>query len=43
MGAYFNLDDGTLCCLPADPKAVAQIAGLHLNAVVARSSAQSAS
>ena len=33
MAAYFDLDDGTLRCLPADPKLVAQIAGLHPNAV----------
>ena len=33
MGAYFDLDDGTLRCVPADPKTVAAVAGLHLNAV----------
>ena len=33
MAAYFDLDDGTLRCLPADPKLVAEIAGLHPNAV----------
>ena len=33
MASYFDLDDGTLRCLPADPKLVAEIAGLHLNAV----------
>jgi hypothetical protein len=33
MAAYFDLDDGTLRCVPADPKLVAQLAGLHLNAV----------
>jgi hypothetical protein len=42
MGAYFDLDDGTLRCLTADPKTVAQIAGLHLNAVVSRSRASDA-
>ena len=33
MASYFDLEDGTLRCLPADPKLVAEIAGLHLNAV----------
>jgi hypothetical protein len=33
MASYFDLDDGTLRCLPADPKLVAEIAGLHPNAV----------
>jgi len=33
MASYFDLDDGTLRCVPADPKAVAAIAGLHPNAV----------
>lgn len=33
MASYFDLDDGTLRCLPADPKLVAEIAGLHVNAV----------
>ena len=33
MASYFDLDDGTLRCLPADPKLVADIAGLHPNAV----------
>jgi len=33
MAAYFDLDDGTLRCLPADPKLVAEIASLHPNAV----------
>ena len=33
MACYFDLDDGTLRCLPADPKLVADIAGLHVNAV----------
>ena len=40
MASYFDLDDGTLRCVPPDPKTVA---GLHVNAVVARSSASSAS
>ena len=33
MASYFDLDDGTLRCLPADPKLVADITGLHVNAV----------
>jgi PRTRC genetic system ThiF family protein len=33
MASYFDLDDGTLRCVPADPKIVAEIAGLHPNAV----------
>lgn len=33
MASYFDLDDGTLRCVPADPKTVASIAGLHPNAV----------
>jgi hypothetical protein len=33
MASYFDLDDGTLRCLPADLKLVAEIAGLHPNAV----------
>jgi len=33
MASYFDFDDGTLRCLPADPKLVADIAGLHPNAV----------
>ena len=33
MGAYFDLDDGTLRCVSADPMTVAGIAGLHRNAV----------
>ena len=33
MGSYFDLDDGTLRCLPADPRTVAGVAGLHPNAV----------
>ena len=33
MASYFDLDDGTLRCLPADPKHVADIAGMHVNAV----------
>jgi PRTRC genetic system ThiF family protein len=33
MATYFDLDDGTLRCLPADPKLVSDIAGLHPNAI----------
>jgi hypothetical protein len=33
MAAYFDLDDGTVRCVPADPRLVAQLAGLHLNAI----------
>jgi PRTRC genetic system ThiF family protein len=33
MASYFDLDDGTLRCVPADPKVVAEIAGLHPNAI----------
>jgi len=33
MASYFDLDDGTLRCVPADPKTVASIAGLHVNAI----------
>ena len=33
MASYFDLDDGTLRCMPADPKTVAAMAGLHPNAV----------
>ncbi len=33
MAAYFDLDDGTLRCVPAEPRTVAGIAGLHLNAI----------
>lgn len=33
MASYFDLDDGTLRCVPAEPKAVADLAGLHPNAV----------
>lgn len=33
MASYFDLDDGTLRCVPADPKTVADIGGLHPNAV----------
>ena len=33
MATYFDLDDGMLRCLPADPKLVAEIAGRHPNAV----------
>ena len=33
MASYFDLDDGMLRCLPTDPRHVAEIAGLHVNAV----------
>ena len=33
MASYFDLDDGTLRCVAADPKTVAGMAGLHPNAV----------
>jgi hypothetical protein len=33
MASYFDLDDGTLRCLPVDPTTVAAIAGLHANAI----------
>jgi hypothetical protein len=33
MASYFDLDDGTLRCVPAEPKTVACIVGLHRNAV----------
>ncbi len=33
MASYFDLDDGTLRCVAVDPKIVAGIADLHVNAV----------
>ena len=33
MASYFDLEDGTLRCVAADPKTVAGTAGLHVNAV----------
>ncbi len=33
MASYFDLDDGTLRCVPADPRTVAALVGLHVNAV----------
>jgi hypothetical protein len=33
MASYFDLDDGTLRCVPAEPKTVASVVGLHPNAV----------
>ena len=33
MASYFDLDDGALRCVAADPKIVAGIADLHVNAV----------
>lgn len=34
--AYFNLADGTLRCRPPDPRLVASLTGLHVNALVDR-------
>lgn len=39
MATYLDLDDGTLNCVLADPKSVAAMAGMHVNAVIARASA----
>ena len=39
MATYLDMDEGTLRCVPADPKIVADITGLHLTAVAARSAA----
>lgn len=36
MAAYFDLDDGTLRCLPAEPGFVASLVGLRTNAVTQR-------
>ena len=33
MASYLDLDDGTLRCVPAEPKTVATLVGLHVNAV----------
>jgi hypothetical protein len=33
MASYFDLDDGTLRCVAAEPKSVAALTGLHPNAV----------
>ncbi len=33
MATYFDLDDGTLRCVPADPRTVAALTGLHVNTV----------
>jgi len=33
MASYVDLDDGTLRCVAADPKTVASLVGLHVNAV----------
>jgi hypothetical protein len=33
MASYFDLDDGTLRCVAAEPNTVASIVGLHPNAV----------
>jgi hypothetical protein len=32
MASYFDLDDGTLRCVPADPTTVAAVAGLRRDA-----------
>jgi hypothetical protein len=37
MASYFDLDDGTLRCVPTDPKIVPSIVGLHPNAVASPS------
>jgi PRTRC genetic system ThiF family protein len=36
MASYFDLDDGTLRCVQAEPSIVAEIAGLHVNAIAPR-------
>ncbi len=36
MASYVDLNDGTLRCLPADPRLVASMVGLHFNALVDR-------
>jgi len=36
MATYVDMDDGLLQCGPANPRNVAQIAGLHTNTVVNR-------
>ena len=36
MGSYFDLDDGTLRCVPADPTVVAAAVGLRANSLCAR-------
>jgi hypothetical protein len=33
MASYFDLDDGTIRCVPADPKIVAGVSGLNVNAL----------
>jgi PRTRC genetic system ThiF family protein len=35
MATYVDLENGTLQCVPAEPKHVASIVGLHVNALVA--------
>lgn len=42
MASYFDLDDGTLRCIPADPKAVAGTVGLRSSVTLTRASAQAA-
>jgi hypothetical protein len=36
MATYIDMDDGFLQCIPAELRHVAQMAGLHANAVVNR-------
>lgn len=36
MASYLDLDDGLLRCTPVEPRHVAEIAGLHVNAVAPR-------
>jgi hypothetical protein len=36
MASYFDMHDGVLRCVPADPKTVASLAGLHVNALLRR-------
>jgi hypothetical protein len=33
MAAYFDLDDGTLRYVAAEPRAVAALTGMHVNAI----------
>lgn len=43
MATYLDLDDGTLRCVPADPKIVAELTRLHVNAVAPPSRGAAAS
>lgn len=36
MASYLDLDDGILRCVPADPEIVAEMYGLHVNALTLR-------